>query len=203
MNGLVPPDQLHWNEDLKAYTLLSVKETETLIEACFRTGITDQKDIVKVVQEYEKVRSGQLLFDQFLSGNIGIYDFEEDGSPIFESVRSESVREISFESIPCGEFVPDEGERVVDGRTVRCKGEFNFDVFAFYKAVLGFCSKWGIDILGGENPEEEAISRCNQEFLSEIKRRSWRVVEVERDGESTRMRIMFTGNWLRTDHDSP
>lgn len=203
MNGLVPPDQLHWNEDAKVYTLLSQKEMDTLIEACFRTGLTKEKDIVKVVHEYEKVRSGQLLFDQFLSGNIGVYEFSEDGSPIFELIRSESVREVSFESILGGFDVRNENERLIGGRTVRCEGDLKFDVFSFYSSVVDFCSKWGVDILNGENPEEEAILRCDPEFLSEIKRRSWRVVEVEKDGSLTKIRIMFTGNWLRTDHRSP
>lgn len=199
MNGLVPPDQLHWNEDVKSYTLLSKKETDSLIEACFRTGLKDVKDILKVVKEYEKIRSGQLLFDQFLAGNIGIYDFDEDGSPAFESIRKETVHEIVFEST----LGADGDATVIDGRSVVCDTEAPFDVFAFYRAVVDFCSKWKIDILSGENPEEEAITRDDPEFIADLKRRSWRVVEVDKEGGSTRMRIMFTGNWLRTNYEEP
>lgn len=199
MNGLVPPDQLYWNEDVNSYTLLSKKETDNLVEACFRTGLNAVQDILKVIKEYEKIRSGQLLFDQFLAGNIGIYEFDEDGSPVFESIRKETIKEIRFESI-LGDTVQEEGAFLVEGRTVRCDAPSGFESVAFYKAVVGFCSKWGIDIIGGEDPEEEAITREEPEFLSDIKRRSWRVVELKRDGDATRMRIMFTGNWLRTNH---
>lgn len=200
MNGLVPPDQLHWNEDVKLYTLLSKKETDNLVEACFRTGLNKVQEILKVVNEYEKIRSGQLLFDQFLAGNIGIYEFDDDGSPIFESIRKETIREIRFDST-LGGSIQEEGAFLVDGRVVRCDAPIGPESEAFYRTVVGFCSKWGIDVLGGENPEEEAITRDEPEFLADIKRRSWRVVELERDGDTTRMRIMFTGNWLRTNHE--
>lgn len=202
MNGLVPPDQLHWNEDVKSYTLLSKKETDDLIEACFRTGLKDIKDILKVVKEYENIRSGQLLFDQLLAGNIGIYDFDEDGSPVFESIRKDSIMEILFESTLSASFR--EGDAfMVDGRSVRCEAPSRTETEAFYRAVVGFCSKWDIDLLAGENPEEEAILREDPEFLADMKRRSWRVVELERDGDLTRIRIMFTGNWLRTNFEGP
>jgi hypothetical protein len=199
MNGLVPPDQLHWNEDLNCYTIISQKETDDLIEACFRTGLRDAGDIARVVKEYEKVRSGQLLFDQFLAGNIGIYEFEGDGSPVFETTRKETVREIAFESV-LGEDAP--GSKTVDGRSVTFEGDHGFNALALYESVVDFCSKWGVDVLGGENPEEEAITREDPDFVAEMRRRSWRVVEVDRDGDTTRMRVMFTGNWLRTDHAS-
>jgi hypothetical protein len=199
MNGLVPPDQLHWNEDLNCYTIISRKETDDLIEACFRTGLRKADDIVRVVKEYEKVRSGQLLFDQFLAGNIGIYEFEGDGSPVFETTRKETVREIVFESV-LGEDAP--GSKTVDGRSVSFDGDQGFNAVALYESVLGFCSKWCVDVLGGENPEEEAITREDPDFIAEMRRRSWRVVEVEKNGNTTRMRVMFTGNWLRTDHAS-
>jgi hypothetical protein len=198
MNGLVPPDQLHWSDDLKCYTIISQKETDELIEACFRTGIKDAKQILNVVKEYEKVRSGQLLFGQFLAGNIGIYEFEEDGSPVFESIRKESIREITFDSRVEAE---NENAESVYGRSVTCSTAGGESI-AFYRAIVDFCSKWGIDILAGENPEEEAITREDPDFIADMRRRSWRVVEVENAGPSTRIRVMFTGDWLRTDHAS-
>jgi hypothetical protein len=198
MNGLVPPDQLHWSDDLKCYTIISPKETDDLIEACFRTGIKDAKQILNVVKEYEKVRSGQLLFGQFLAGNIGIYEFDEDGSPVFESIRKESIREITFDSRVEAE---NENAESVYGRSVTCSTAGGESI-AFYRAVVDFCSKWGIDILAGENPEEEAITREDPDFIADMRRRSWRVVEVENAGPSTRIRVMFTGDWLRTDHAS-
>jgi hypothetical protein len=199
MNGLVPPDQLHWSAELKCYTIISRREMDDLIEACFRTGMREASEIVKVVKEYERVRSGQLLFDQFLAGNIGVYEFEEDGSPIFEKIRNETVREISFESTLDGD---DPDSKVIDGRAVSFEGDQGFNAFALYESVVGFCSRWGVDLLGGENPEEEAITREEPEFIAEMRRRSWRIAEVEKIGGTTRFRVMFTGNWLRTNHES-
>lgn len=196
MNALVPPDQLHWSAEMNSYTLLSKKETEDLIGACLRTGLEDIKEIMKVVIEYEKVRSGQLLFDQLLAGNIGIYEFDEEGSPVFESIRKDSVREIGFKSSLAED---DEGAGLmIDGRSVFCDTEAPFDAFKLYRGVVGFCSRWGIDILGGENPEEESITREDPEFIADLRRRTWRVMDVKKDGDSTMMRITYTGHWLRT-----
>jgi hypothetical protein len=172
---------------------------DEVIEACFRTGINDTKKILKVVKEYEKMKSGQLLFEQFLSGNIGIYDFEEDGSPVFESIRQDSIQEITFHSF-ADETKGD--SEAIRGRSVTCSAGVGKESIAFYKTVMDFCSKWEIDIIGGENPEEEAIIREEPLFLNEMRRRSWRVVEVKKNEDSTMIRIMFTGNWLRTDHAS-
>lgn len=87
LNDLVPKDDLHWDRETDTYRILSKEDTDEVIRACLRVGTTDQKDIVKVIEEYERVRAGLLLFRRFLEGSIGVYEFGEDGSPIFETIR--------------------------------------------------------------------------------------------------------------------
>lgn len=87
LNQLVPQDELHWDSDTNTYNILSKDETAKVIRACVRVGMTNEKEIIKVLEEYERVRSGELLFKRFLNGSIGVYDFDAEGSPIFEPVR--------------------------------------------------------------------------------------------------------------------
>lgn len=88
LNDLVPRDELHWDSQTDTYSILSKEQTSDVIRACVRVGMEDERDIIKVIEEYERVRSGQMLFKRFLEGSIGIYEFEKDGSPVFEPVRS-------------------------------------------------------------------------------------------------------------------
>lgn len=90
LNELVPRDELHWDSETNTYSILSKNETSEVIRACVRVGMTKEKEIIKVIEEYERVRSGQLLFRRFLSGSIGVYDFDEENCPIFEPVRNRS-----------------------------------------------------------------------------------------------------------------
>lgn len=90
LNQLVPRDDLHWDEETNTYNILSKKEVSEVVKACVLVGMQDEKAIIKVIEEYERVRSGELLFKRFLSGNIGVYDFDEEGCPIFEPLRGDS-----------------------------------------------------------------------------------------------------------------
>ncbi len=203
MNNLVPPDQLNWDEKTGSYGIISNKETDDLIEACFRTGLNRPEDILKVVREYEKIRAGKLLFDQFMAGNIGIYEFDDEDSPIFESVKEETIREIRFEAHEGPVETGGANHKSIGGRTVLCDCDARFDVFAFYRSVLDFCEKWNIEVMNGENPEEEMVMRSDPEFLREARRRSWRVSSLEKTEGVTKIAVRFTGNWLRTDHQDP
>lgn len=201
MNDLVPPDELHWDDESKSFGILSKSETEELIEACFRTGLKKSRDILKVVREYETVRSGQLLFKQFMSGGVGIYGFDEAGSPIFEPVRKETQREIVFESHTDRATLSGSEAVEVDGRLVVChESSPDFDVLEFYRTAVRFCSKWGVDLLAGENPEEAGAMSDNEPFLAELRRRNWSVAGLSADEGKTVIVIRYSGNWLRTDY---
>jgi len=199
MNALVPLDQLHWNEDTKSFGVLSKSQTDEVIEACVRIGLREPGQISNVLSEYERVMSGQLLFGQFLSGNLGIYEFDEEGSPIFEAVRENSKRDFVFESHASRETCPAGEVMEMGGRFVFCEGSDSFKAFALYGVAVSFCSKWGIDLLSGENPEEHAITRDEPEFVDDMRRRSWRVLEVESEDGLVRVRIRLLGDWFRTD----
>lgn len=199
-NPLVPPDQLNWDASSKTYKVLSSTELNSLIESCFRTGLHEFSDITKVVREYERVRSGHLLFEQFLSGKIGIYEFDDEGSPIFESLREKLTTEVWFES----RTEPFESSVEIMGRFVRCvkcKSNFFFNPIELYESVVEFCTKWEIDIMSGENPEEASLTINEPKFIFEFMRRSWNVISLDIESECVSMKVGFRGAWLRTDHD--
>jgi hypothetical protein len=200
MNSLVPSDQLQWNEDTKSFGLMSKAQVEELIEACLRVGIKDSSKILKILAEYEDVLSGQVLFNQFLSGNLGIYEFDEGGSPVFEPIRESSKREFFFESYLSESSCPPNHSVQIGGRFVCCRESNDPEVFALYVSVLEFCSKWGISILEGENPEKESLTIDDPDFILEMRRRSWRILEIQCGGSSTSIRIQLIGDWLRTSH---
>jgi hypothetical protein len=87
LNDLVPKDDLHWDCETNTYSILSKKDTSDVIEACVRLGMTKEKEIIKVLEEYERVKAGELLFKRFLSGGVGVYEFDEQDCPVFEPVR--------------------------------------------------------------------------------------------------------------------
>lgn len=90
LNQLVPRDDLNWDGETNTYSILSKEEVAEVVKACVRVGMTGEKAIIKVIEEYERVKSGQLLFRRFFSGDIGVYDFDEGGCPIFEPLREGS-----------------------------------------------------------------------------------------------------------------
>lgn len=84
LNNLVPFDDLHWDSKSNSYQILSPSDLDNVVKACVGAGLEDAKDILRVVREYENTRCGELMFDQFFAGRIGICGFSEEGSPIFE-----------------------------------------------------------------------------------------------------------------------
>lgn len=90
LNELVPKDDLYWDRETNTYNVLSKDELSEVIKACLRVGMDSESDIIKVVEEYERVRAGDLLFRRFFLGRIGVYEFAEDNSPIFEPLRADS-----------------------------------------------------------------------------------------------------------------
>lgn len=200
LNELVPKDELNWDEETGAYTILSKSQRDNLIQACLRVGMKKPKDILKVIREYENVKSGELLFSGFLSGKLGIYEFSPDGNAVFEPVRSNHKTTVEFLSFKKRELAELHGyPRELDHRFVVCDSQAdNWDIFVLYEAILNFCSKWGIDILGGESPEEAALSADDQDFIDDVRGRIWSVSEVESDNLKTRLKVEVNGSWLKT-----
>lgn len=199
LNELVPKDELNWDPDTNDYTILSKTQVDNVMQACLRVGMKRPKDILKVLNEYENIRAGELLFNGFLSGKLGVYEFSPDGSAVFEPIRSDQKTTVEFLSFKEREVAQLHGNpREFGQRFVVCNSEEKWDVFTLYETILNFCSKWGIDILGGDNPEEAALSAEDQEFMDDIKGRIWSVSEVDSDGSRARLRVEVNGLWLRT-----
>lgn len=84
MNEMVPLDDLHWDRENKRFNILSPEDTKKVLKSCVRDGVDNPADILKVVNEYEVMRAGILIYERFFSGAVRVCGFEEDGSPVFE-----------------------------------------------------------------------------------------------------------------------
>jgi len=83
INNIIPADDLHWDELEKKYVSLSAEETQEIINSCLKQGMTDLKNIYKVVSWCSEIRVGQLLWKNFLLGSVKINGFDMDNEPMF------------------------------------------------------------------------------------------------------------------------
>lgn len=174
LNRLVPADEMHWDESSNSYQVLSQTQVDEIIRACMGVGMEDSKSILKVVREYEKVRCGELLFEQFFAGRIGICGFDDSGSPIFDSSSPSPETTVRF---LCSRDGDPSSPLEFCGWSVSCPdGEENIGLFS---EVVDFCSKWGVDLFGGENPEVLGVMNDDPSFQREFTSRHWRVGIVE------------------------
>jgi len=197
MNDLVPADELHWDKESNSYGIISREQTDGLIQACLVAGVDDPSDIFRVVREYEMIRGGVLIFEQFMSGRLGICGFDKLGSPIFEPKNPDSEARVEFVSFVDADEARAFGESFQEGDRHVVSNE-NEDRSNLYLAVVNFCLKWEIDILGGENPELAGASNDDPAFLADLKRRGWVVDDVKRDKKKTVIKIRTSGHWFRT-----
>lgn len=174
LNRLVPADELHWDESSNSYQVLSPEQVDDIIGACMSGGMENPKSILKVVREYERVRCGELLFEQFFAGRVGICGFDESGSPIFDASKAVPENIVRFS---CSRESKENSMSELCGWHVVCpEGESNFGLFS---EVVDFCSRWGVDLFGGESPEVLGVMNEDPHFQAEFKRRPWRVSLVE------------------------
>jgi hypothetical protein len=197
MNDLVPADELHWDKESNSYGIISREQTDSLIQACLVAGVDNPSDIFKVIREYEMVRGGILLFDQFLSGRLGICGFDKLGSPVFEPKNSDSETQVEFVSFADADEARAFGESFQEGGR-HVVSDKNEDHSELYQAVVNFCSKWEIDILGGENPELAGASNDDPAFLADLKIRGWVVEDVRCDKKKTVIKVRTSGHWFKT-----
>lgn len=84
--NLIPPDQLHWNEDEKNFVALSDKEIDdTILQYVRGTADFDMDNIHRVVQSMTFLKVGKLLFDRFSEGKIKISGIDENDELIFSA----------------------------------------------------------------------------------------------------------------------
>jgi hypothetical protein len=81
LNKVIPADNLNWVEG-EGFTLLSEKEILDIIHTCQKTDMKEQ-DIFKAVKWCESTRTGELLWNSFLNGNISIHHFNDNNEPVF------------------------------------------------------------------------------------------------------------------------
>jgi hypothetical protein len=72
LNTIIPADDLYWDEAEGKYNALSYDEISDIITKCFDNAITEQEDIMTILDWATGVRVGSILMDKFLSGNISI-----------------------------------------------------------------------------------------------------------------------------------
>lgn len=86
LNNIVPADDLFWEETEKKYVALSKEETENIILSCMKIGLDDFEDIYKMINWCSKIRIGNILWKNFISGSIMINDFDEEDEPRFSAI---------------------------------------------------------------------------------------------------------------------
>lgn len=85
VNKLIPADDLHWI-DGEGYVMLSLEEIDDIIRVGENHEMSED-EIFKMVRWCERVRAGQLLYKNVMSGGLRIHDFDGD-DPIL--VRNEN-----------------------------------------------------------------------------------------------------------------
>ena len=84
--GLIPPDQLHWNENEKNFVALSEKDIDdTILQYVQATADFEINNIHRVVQAMTFLKVGKLLFDRFAEGKIKICGIDENNELIFSA----------------------------------------------------------------------------------------------------------------------
>lgn len=84
INNIIPADDLHWDGEEKRYVSISPEETQEIIEACLKSGITELPEVYKFVQWCGYIRVGEILIKNFLAGSLTVSGFDEHDSPYFK-----------------------------------------------------------------------------------------------------------------------
>lgn len=83
INNIIPADDLHWSEEEGKYVSLSREELDEIIAVCLSQGITDLKEVLKVIQWCGNIRVGQILWKNLLLGSVSITGFDKNDEPRF------------------------------------------------------------------------------------------------------------------------
>lgn len=76
INNIIPADDLHWCEEEQKYVSLARDEVDEIVAACLNQGISELKDIMKVISWCGNIRIGNVLWKNFLYGSVDITGFE-------------------------------------------------------------------------------------------------------------------------------
>jgi hypothetical protein len=85
VNKIIPADDLYWDDTENKFIALSDDDIDSIITACVDNSITEESEILAVMNWCTNVRVGQLLMKNFLGGSIAIQTIDNDGEPVFVS----------------------------------------------------------------------------------------------------------------------
>jgi hypothetical protein len=83
VNELIPADSLHWSEDDGKFVVLSGKEIDKILIACYQNGMEDFDEMMKMIRWAEQIRTGNKLLNEFIKQNVAVTIIDEDGEPHF------------------------------------------------------------------------------------------------------------------------
>lgn len=83
INKIIPADDLHWCEEEKKYTSLSMEELDDIVARCINQDIKSLDEIMKVVNWATLIKVGDLLLKNFLEDRIKIVGFDDQNEPMF------------------------------------------------------------------------------------------------------------------------
>lgn len=199
MNGLIPADDLHWDEDDKKYVVVSKEEQDKLFKACFGCGL-EEKETLRIFRCFTYYKTSEVLFKHFLEGNIGIYSFDDNGSPIFEKLKhEEQILDLVYSHSKTNEdtstFIDsvDTEEGVLSSSQPRDLVPFE----RMYKAITKWCRDKGFNLWEKENPDDEStwLQERDEELSKEIREKGWRLNCVDSNNGCLRLQIVL-GRWF-------
>lgn len=82
LNKLIPADDLHWDETEGKYIALSQDEIGEVINVALENGFQEEEEIMKILNWATSVKVGDILFKNFLKGQLSIVDFDQE-EPVF------------------------------------------------------------------------------------------------------------------------
>jgi hypothetical protein len=201
INKLIPADDLHWDSDSQRHVVLSQDQVDSLIKACFRFGLKD-REIKSIIEEYNLIKSGELLYRHFIKGNIGVYELDKNGKPIFESPRPGHFQTMSFASCSdpamfqeirknyseIKDFVTLDKWHIADQIYLGCSVHHdNLEASRIFKTIVKFCSEKGVDLSKGQNFEDNP---------SEESEKTWKILKVQSSDSCTHLIVQIAGKWF-------
>jgi hypothetical protein len=89
LNKIIPADDLYWDKSEGKYIAHSQEEIDSILTSCINNDITDQDEVMKVLNWCTSIRVGELLMKGFLTGKIVVLGFDEHNEPLFGQPFSE------------------------------------------------------------------------------------------------------------------
>ncbi|NCX76976.1 MAG: hypothetical protein EBX09_08100 [Actinobacteria bacterium] len=83
INKIIPADDLFWSDEENKFVALSSDEIDSIISRCMASAITEENDIMAVINWCTSNRVGEILMRNFLNGTIAIQTVDSDGEPAF------------------------------------------------------------------------------------------------------------------------